>query len=144
MRLTLLAAAVLLPGLAGALHAQDAGAPVLVAVGNVRDARGTVHVDICRKAQFLGDGCPWSGTAPAHPGVTVVRVENVPPGDYAAQAFQDANNNGKVDRGIFGIPKEGIGFSRDAPIHFHPPHWDDAVFSHGREAQRIAFALRYW
>ncbi len=146
-------AALIAPGLglvawggaeASAGVAADRGAAITVAVSGVRSARGVVRVDICPQAQFLGDGCTWHGMAPAHPGTVSVRIEGVPPGDYAAQAFHDANNNDKVDRGLFGIPREGVGFSNDAPIGFHPPRWRDARFVHGGEAQGIAFSLRYW
>ena len=37
-------------------------------------------------------------------------------GRYAVQAFLDENGNGEVDRALFGIPKEGVGFSNDAKI----------------------------
>jgi uncharacterized protein (DUF2141 family) len=114
-----------------------------VHITNVRNAKGVVHVDVCPKAQFLKDDCPWSGDAPAHPGETVVVVRDLPPGDYAVQAFHDENQNKKVDRALFGaIPKEGIGFSRDAPIHLSPPKWDDAVFAF-EGAKTITLRMRY-
>lgn len=98
-----------------------------ITVTNVRNARGVVHVDLCREAEFLKD-CPVSAEAPSVIGTTIVHIRNVPPGDYAIQATHDENNNKKVDRGLFGIPKEGVGFSRDAPIGFGPPKWNRAVF----------------
>jgi uncharacterized protein (DUF2141 family) len=33
---------------------------------------------------------------------------NVPEGEYVISMFQDANNNGKLDRAMFGIPKEPV------------------------------------
>lgn len=120
-----------------------APAPIVVEVSGVRSAAGRVHVDICPQARFLDD-CPWSGEAPAQPGTTLVTIPGVPPGRYAAQAFHDANGNGKVDRGLFGIPKEGVGFSNDARIVLAPPKFADAAFEHGSTPQRIAFTLRYF
>ena len=66
-----------------------------------------------------------------------------PAGHYAVQAFHDENANGKVDRALFGIPKEGIGFSNDAPIHLSPPKWADAVFAFDGGDQVIALKMRY-
>ncbi|MDR2966221.1 MAG: DUF2141 domain-containing protein [Treponema sp.] len=40
-----------------------------------------------------------------------VQTVSVPPGDYVISAFQDANNNQKLDYGLFGIPKELVGIS---------------------------------
>lgn len=119
-------------------------APILVEVDNVRNDRGVVRVSICPKARFLADSCPWTANAPAHAGTTRVLIEHLPPGDYAAQVFHDENANDEVDRGIFGIPKEGVGFSRDARIGLGPPKWRDATFSHGAQAQTIRLALRYF
>ena len=126
-----------------ALGAVPAGAPVEIAVTNVRTAQGRIHVDLCTAAQFLHD-CPLSGEAPAEAGTTVVTVRDVPPGRYAAQVFADTNSNGKVDRTLFGIPREGVGFSNDAPIRMAPPRFDDAAIDHGTAPQRITLRLRYF
>lgn len=139
MSIRLASLALLLPMLAAAA---PSGAPIEVAVGNVTSARGNIHVDICPKAQFLTSDCPYFITVPARIGTTIVIIPNVPPGHYASQVFHDLNSNGKIDRGLFGIPKEPVGFSNDAPIHMAPPKWDAAVFAHGAEPQHIALNLR--
>ena len=129
--------------LAIALLAEIA-APISVEVGNVRNDKGRVHVAFCTKDQFLGKSCPYEASAPARAGVTVDTVPDVPAGDYAAQSFHDENGNKEIDRAMFGIPKEGVGFSRDAKIRMGPPKWAEAVFAHGAQPQTIHFALRYF
>jgi uncharacterized protein (DUF2141 family) len=113
-------------------------------VGNVRIAKGVVHVDVCPEAQFLKDNCPWVGNARAKLGDTRVTVANLPAGRYAVQAFLDENGNGEVDRGLFGVPKEGVGFSNDAKIRFGPPKFAEAVFAFDGNARTIRFNLRYF
>ena len=125
-----------------AVPAPSQAAALDVAVTNVTSAKGRIHVDICPRAKFLKEDCPWSAEAPATVGTTVVTVPDVPPGRYAAQVFHDRNGNGKVDRALFGIPTEPIGFSRDAPVRMSPPKFADAAFDHGSERQRITLALR--
>ena len=71
-------------------------------------------------------------------------IAGVPAGQYAAQAFHDENRNHDIDRAIFGIPKEGVGFSRDARIRFSPPKWEEAVFNHLPRPEAIHFSLRYF
>jgi uncharacterized protein (DUF2141 family) len=117
---------------------------ISVDVGNVRNDHGVVQIDLCPKEQFLGDDCPYHGEAKAQAGTTTVIIENVPAGQYAAQAFHDENGNGKVDRALFGIPKEGVGFSRDAPIRLSPPKWKDAVFDHKAKPETIRLKMRYF
>ena len=115
-----------------------------VQINNVRNSNGTVHVDICPQDQFLGDDCRYVGDAPAHAGITTVTIRNLPAGQYAAQIFHDENRNKKVDRALFGIPKEGVGFSNDARISFGPPKWADAKFTFNGEAQTIGLKTRYF
>lgn len=114
-----------------------------IAVTNVRAATGRVHVDICPEANFLKK-CAYSFDAPAHRGTTVVTATNIPPGIYAAQAFYDENGNGKVDRALFGIPTEGVGFSNDAPINWAPPKFAAAKFRFTPPKQTITLKLRYF
>ncbi|WP_157220330.1 DUF2141 domain-containing protein [Flavisphingomonas formosensis] len=115
-----------------------------IEIGNVRNAAGHVHIDVCPEAHFLKDDCPYSAEAAARPGVTIVTVTNLPPGRYAVQAFHDENDNHKVDRMVFGIPKEGVGFSNDARISLGPPKFLDAAFTHGVGEQTISLRMRYW
>jgi uncharacterized protein (DUF2141 family) len=130
--------------LLAAVALAEATGSITVEVGNVRNSRGHVIVDVCPQDRFLGDSCPYHGEAQARPGATTVVVPHVPPGTYAAQAFHDENNNGEADRGLFGIPKEGVGFSRNARIRLGPPRWRDAVFAHQARPEAIRFDLRYF
>lgn len=127
-----------------ALAAAPPGGTLTIAVDNVRNAAGRVHVDICPEAQFLKEDCPVSAEAVARPGETFVTVRGLPPGRYAVQAFHDENGNGHVDRGLLGIPKEGIGFSNDAPIRLGPPKFAAAAFDHGSAPQLIRLKLKYF
>ena len=99
-----------------ALAMAEAAGSITMNIGNVRNTRGKVVVDVCPQDRFLGDGCVHHGEVPARAGATVITIENVPAGTYAVQAFHDENANGEVDRAMLGIPREGVGFSRNARI----------------------------
>lgn len=124
--------------------AEAATGSLTVNVANVRNSKGRVIVDICPQDRFLEDGCVHHGEAPARAGTTSVTIANVPAGSWAAQAFHDENANGEIDRAMFGIPKEGVGFSRNARIRMSPPKWKEAVFTHQARAEMIGFSLRYF
>lgn len=53
---------------------------------------------------------------------------DVPPGEYAVAVYHDENDNGRLDRGVFGIPVEGTGASNDARGSFGPPSFASARF----------------
>lgn len=116
-------AALTLLWLPAAAHATD----IQVRVHGVNSRGGSVRATVCREANFLRPHCDYSGRAPAGSGGTVVvRVRGVPPGTYAVQVFHDVRDSGEITRNLLGIPTEGVGFSRDAPIRFAPPRFADA------------------
>lgn len=125
-------------------HARAEPGVVEVEVNGVRDARGHVLVAVCDRQEFLGRHCRLNGSAEARPGSVLVRVAGVPPGTYAVQAWHDENDNGRIDRDLLGIPREGIGFSRDAPVRFGPPSFGDAQFDVGDGGGRTRLKLRYF
>ena len=55
---------------------------------------------------------------------------DVPPGRYALSVHHDADGDGRVDTGLFGIPTEGLGASNDAHGSFGPPSFRDAAFAY--------------
>lgn len=139
--LSLLAAPVALA--AAAPPVADIGT-LTIHVTNVRNAKGRVHVDLCPQATFLKDGCPLSASVPAQSPTTILVLKGVTPGHYAAQLFHDENGNNKLDRGLFGIPKEGVAFSHDALKGMSAPKWVDAEFGFPGGTQSTEVRMRYF
>jgi uncharacterized protein (DUF2141 family) len=117
-------------------------ADIEVDVAGVDQARGHIRVAICTEATFLKTSCPYVGSALAKPGVTVVKVDGVPPGVYAAQVFHDDTDGGVIHQDSMGIPKEAVGFSNDAPLHLSGPRFSEAAFSVRTGVARIGLRLR--
>jgi uncharacterized protein (DUF2141 family) len=114
-----------------------------VLVGGVRDARGHVLAAVCTRQDFLRPHCLYNGSAPAQPGTVVVRVTGVPPGAYAVQAWHDDGDRGHLSRDWLGIPREGVGFSRDPALLLGPPSFGSAEFTVGPGGGRAMLKLRY-
>jgi uncharacterized protein (DUF2141 family) len=121
-----------------------AAAPIEVTVTGVHVATGSVRIDVCTRGTFLRGNCPFSAAAPARVGATVVTIPDVPPGVYALQAYHDRNDNGVLDQGLFGVPKEGLGFSRDASVGLHGPKFDAAAITHEDAPQSLTIRLRHF
>lgn len=111
-------------------------ATVEVRVSGVAGGKGKVSVAVCDRARFLKQ-CPYSASAPAQAGETVISLKDVPAGTWAVLAYQDENGNGELDRNFIGIPKENYGFSRDAASKFGPPGFEDAAIE-VREGTTVA------
>ncbi len=60
------------------------------------------------------------------------------------QAYQDENDNHKIDRNLFGIPTEGIGFSNDARMRFGPPEFADAAIVLDASGGYTQLTLQYY
>jgi uncharacterized protein (DUF2141 family) len=123
-------------------HAADA--PITVTIWSLRIPGGSVRVDVCTRETFLGSNCPYSASAPAQVGETTVTVADVPPGVYAVQAYHDIKDIGRLDQGPFGVPREGLAFSNDAPLGLRGPNFNRAAFTHGEDPQNLRLRLRHF
>ena len=66
----------------------------------------------------------------------------VPEGRYAISLIHDENGNGKLDTRLM-IPREGYGFSRDAPVRMGPPKFASAAFDVTGMPQHLLIRMRY-
>jgi uncharacterized protein (DUF2141 family) len=114
-----------------------------IVVSDVRSSAGDVRVDVCSASDFL-KACQFGAAAPARRGETVVVVPDLPPGEYAVQAYHDGNDNHQVDRNILGIPTEGVGFSNDPPLRFRAPSFKAAAFNFDGGGKTIVLRLRHF
>lgn len=91
-----------------------------------------------RKAAVAGRSSPIVNRAAR------VRFDRVPATRVALAALHDENGDSKMEKGFFGQPKEGYGFSRDAPVRFGPPDFDDAAIELADgDDKTIRITIRY-
>ncbi len=117
----------------------EKGVPCCVAIRN----HGRVLVVLRRRADFLRPHCGWKASASAVVGTVTLRIDSLPPGVYAAQAFHDENGNRTLDRSFLNLPEGGMGFSRDASMRMGPPRFADAAFTVDGPVTAVDFRLRY-
>lgn len=129
--------------LAAILPAPARPADLFVTVTGVRSDRGMIAVAVCDKAHFLRAQCPCHAAVAAKPGQVTVRVPNVPPGTWAVEAYHDEAGAGRLEFSLLGMPKQGFGFSRDAPMHFGPPRFAEAAFTLSEADGALTVPLHY-
>jgi uncharacterized protein (DUF2141 family) len=66
------------------------------------------------------------------------------PGRYALAAIHDENENERLDRGLFGVPREGFAVSNDPPVRLGLPAFEEAVFQLEPPGRRLVLTLRYF
>jgi uncharacterized protein (DUF2141 family) len=64
-------------------------------------------------------------------------------GTYAVCVLHDENNNGAMDKGLFGIPLEGYGFSNDAMGVMSAPSFKDASVKLAGSEKYIVINIKY-
>lgn len=96
-----------------------------ITLSGLRSTNGDIRLCIWHSSKSFPDGkCESEGQqiivrAAAQVAVTVP----VAPGDYAVSLLHDENANGKLDKNLLGIPKEGVGFSQNPRLAFGPPSY---------------------
>ena len=78
------------------------------------------------------------------PAAATVQVDfgPVPAGRYAIALFHDENGNGKLDKRLM-LPREGYGFSRNAPVMMGPPRFASAAFATAGTGHHETIRMRY-
>jgi uncharacterized protein (DUF2141 family) len=72
-----------------------------------------------------------------------VTFQGLSAGNYAIAVFHDANADGKLNTGIFGIPKEGFGFSRNPAIKTRAPRFNETAFGLSTPTAQIQIQMKY-
>lgn len=137
--LALIAAAPLLIGTA------EADSDVSATVTGLRSAKGQVVACLTMRPDIFPD-CQRDPTARAlkTPAAQTVTLDfgRVPKGVYAIALFHDENGNGKLDKRLI-IPREGYGFSRNAPVMMGPPRFASAAFATSGADHHETIRMRY-
>lgn len=138
-----------------ALTALAAGAPVAaladpagdvtVTVTGLRSDKGQVMACLTARADRFPQCArdPHARSIKTAAGSTVeLDFGAVPAGRYAISLFHDENGNGRMDKRL-AIPREGYGFSRNAPVRFGPPSFERASFVVDAAGQHQNIRVRY-
>jgi uncharacterized protein (DUF2141 family) len=147
-------AAVMLIALAGAKAAparaaEDCGsaeASLDVTVEGLRNGAGLVTYTLYPddRKRFLAKGGSLERIrVDAHAPATETCIPLPRPGAYLLAVYHDEDGDRKLDRNFIGLPKEGFGFSNNAPAAVGLPSFDAARFiaKAGKTVMRIK--LRY-
>lgn len=130
-----------LPALAGAsLGAREVTATVV----GLRSGKGQIMACMTSRPDAF-PGCvndPKARRLIVPATTTLLDFGSVAEGRYAIALIHDENGNGKLDKHLM-IPREGFGFSQDAPVVMGPPRFSKASFPVGSVSEHVAITMRY-
>jgi uncharacterized protein (DUF2141 family) len=114
--------------LAASLHAQT-GALVVTVTQLDANKGGTLKIGVYNEDGFPDVGKEVHGIDLAVEGDSATYVfDSIPVGTYAIAVFQDKNDDGKLNKNMFGAPKEPYGFSQNKYGKFGAPAFKDVSF----------------
>lgn len=100
-----------------------------VSLAGLRSTAGEVRVCVTHDARRF-PGCKGTGgvqvIVPAAQ-ADAISITGLAPGSYAVSVQHDENANHRLDRSPFGLPTEGVGFSRNPVLTFGPPSFKAAA-----------------
>ncbi|MET0268987.1 MAG: DUF2141 domain-containing protein [Sphingomonas sp.] len=130
----------------GTLTATSPIAQLELDIEGLRSAKGAVSVCLTTDPDHYPD-CQNDPAARrqkvAARALRVIRFADVPSGTYAVALIHDENGNNRLDTTL-GVPREGVGFSRNPPLYFGPPRFARARFPVGNAAMAERIRVKYF
>lgn len=127
----------------------QATSTLTVLITGARSAKGKMIVWLFKDAQgFPGDTSKIfrQQSVGVDPNTKTAQVtfKDLPQGTFAVSVLHDENNNGKMDKNFFGMPKESYGASNNPGKKMRAANFDEAKFSVNTPEQTIKIALIHW
>src|SRR3954470_1547612 len=114
-----------------------------VVVKNLKEVKGTIRVGLfSNENDFLKKAIEGKVVKATANEITVT-FENIKEGDYALSVIHDENENGELDKNMFGMPKEGFAFGNNAMGTFGPPSFEEAKVTLGKVKVTQIINLKY-
>jgi uncharacterized protein (DUF2141 family) len=114
-----------------------------VQIANIKNDEGQIAVALYNSEKDFMKTRYQGKTLKAAKGEVEIIFENIPAGSYSLSVMHDANQNEKLDSNLFGIPKEGFGFSNNAMGTFGPPSFEKAKVE-VRSNKSVSISMRYF
>ena len=132
-------------GFIGGVAEAQQGNTISVPISGLHNNNGNVRCGLYNSAAtFPKDGQQFQGVVAAITNQQATCVfTNVPPGTYAVAAFHAEQGETTMRTGMFGQPKEGYGFSRNAAGTFGPPSFGDAAYAYSGGAVNFPITISY-
>jgi uncharacterized protein (DUF2141 family) len=123
-------------------HATASKVNLSIEVTNIQSQKGAVYLALFRAGDAFPTGKPAEGKKVDIKGSSVQASFSVEPGNYAVAVFHDENGNGKMDKRVFGIPKEPYGFSNNFRPKMSAPKFSDCQIQVGNNGKAIQIEIK--
>lgn len=128
--------------IAASLPAQAIAAGLTVKVKVEGPSKAPVNIGVFTSEKMFKKNIPDpKARAVPEDGYATVTFPDLKPGTYGVAVFQDKNGNGKMDKGLFGIPKEPYGFSNNPTIRLKSPGFKKWSFDYDGKGKTVEIRM---
>ena len=119
---------------------------LVINIGNIKKEKGMLWVGLydSKENLFKKNKCILQGVKVEKTGDTVITMNNIDFGTYALAIFHDENSNGKLDKNLFGIPKEPYAFANWPASKWRAPFYEELIFDFLESNQIVETNLTTW
>jgi uncharacterized protein (DUF2141 family) len=119
-------------------------ANLTVVIDGLRNTNGTIRLELNSSEAEWNDKAPAiaKGSVQASIGSVSYTFSNVSPGTYGIGVYQDEDNSNKLHTNLFGIPKEGYGFSNN-PSVMRMPTFQEVQFAVTQQDKTVVIHLKH-
>lgn len=118
---------------------------IKINIPNIKSDKGEILIALFNKEDgFPEDANTAYQTAKmkAKKGLQSITLQNISDGRYALAIFHDENGDGKMNKNMLGIPKEGYGVSNNVKNLMSAPAFKESAFTHNRDTE-LSIQLNY-
>lgn len=127
---------------ASSLKAQEAN----VTITNLRSNKGKIILQVFKDNESYDDEHPFKrlefDKKNSANGAMDIHI-TLAPGAYGFTLIDDENGNGKIDKNIIGMPKEGFGFSNFFMTRLSKPAFKDFRFDIKAPNTKVSIKVKY-
>ena len=108
----------------------DTLSKIIINVSGMKNSKGNISIALYNSGSNFNDPeyAYRKYSVKAVSGTMKIILEAIPKGTYAFGLIHDENENNKMDKNGFSMPKEGFAFSNNAMGKFSPPTYNECTF----------------
>jgi len=118
--------------------------PLSITITNIKSATGNMRIGIYNVAEdFPKEERTYKNKVYKinKTGSILIKIKDLPYGEYAIGFYHDENKNGTLDKNFIGIPKEPFALSNNFKPLFTAPDFDDCRFTYSADNSKISVEL---
>jgi len=118
--------------------------PLTLKLTNVKTTSGKIRMGIyTSKNKFTDEDDTYQNRIFNVPktGSILIKIKDLPYGEYSIALAHDVNGNKKMDYKLLGMPKEPFGFSNNFRPILTAPDFEDCVFEYSEKKNQIEIKL---